>query len=252
MQTAIHSTEKLSTSDNKKNHILVVEDEQALSSMIEKFLCQAGYYITCANTIRQAEQLIENYSNNLDLILLDWALPDADGATLIRYVRLSLCLTDIPIVVLTARADEMNKLRAFDMGCDDYVSKPFSLNELERRLRAVLKRYNRNHKYGFHIGELYFNPESQTLHYADSVLSMNKKEFQILQTFAEKPGITLSRNWLLQNLWSSDDVNERTVDVHIMRIRRLFEKSGIECPIKTIWGKGYYLDNKNVKVEVLG
>ncbi len=231
------------TATQRGNHILVVEDEQALSSMLDNFLGNIGYRVSCAHDVETAKSLLGDKTRSVELIILDWMLPGTSGAALISFVRSWLPLTDVPVIILTARADEGNKLRAFDLGCDDYITKPFSLNELERRVQAVLKRCHRSHEHHFRAGNLLFDPARQVLIHHNRTISIGKKEFRLLQYFVDNPNKVLSRERLTQYLWpDNEDVYERSIDVYILRLRKLFGRYAASCPIKTVWGSGYYLD----------
>jgi two-component system OmpR family response regulator len=228
-------------------HILVVEDDRPTSDLISQYLGENHFRVSTAATGTQAEQALGG--DAVDLVILDLNLPDQDGLMLAKKL---LAERDIPIVMLTGRGDEMDRVLGLELGADDYVTKPFSPRELLARIRAVLRRAQatpggarREHAlrtYCFAGFELrtgtrkLISPEGKEL-------ELTSGEFALLATFLKSPQQILSRDQLLEGSRLYDDVYDRSVDVQILRLRRKIEQNAAEPQIiKTERGAGYYLD----------
>jgi len=221
------------------NRILVVEDEQAIRDMIIFSLGQAGFEPVGAADAREAQAHIADARP--DLILLDWMLPGVSGLELARRWKREDLTADIPVIMLTARAEEDDKVRGLETGADDYITKPFSPRELVARIRAVLRRAAPE------ATEEQLEADGLTLDCAghrvtagQEVLAMGPTEFRLLRFFMSHPERVYSRSQLLDRVWGSNVyVEERTVDVHIRRLRKALEPSGHERLVQTVRGAGY-------------
>ena len=219
--------------------ILVVEDEPAIQELIALNLEQAGQRPVMASS---AEQALERIQEALpDLVLLDWMLPGQSGLELARRLRGDARTKRLPIIMLTARGDEEDKLRGLETGADDYITKPFSVKELQARIKAVLRRRApeiTDDAVEYH--GLRLDPASHRITGKGKDLAMGPTEFRLLHFFMTHPERVYSRTQLLDQVWGDHVfIEERTVDVHIRRLRSALEKSGYHTFIQTIRGSGY-------------
>ncbi|MBX3715911.1 MAG: phosphate regulon transcriptional regulator PhoB [Burkholderiales bacterium] len=219
--------------------ILVVEDEPAIQELIALNLEQAGQRPVMASS---AEQALERIQEALpDLVLLDWMLPGQSGLELARRLRGDARTKKLPIIMLTARGDEEDKLRGLETGADDYITKPFSVKELQARIKAVLRRRApeiTDDAVEYH--GLRLDPASHRITGKGKDLAMGPTEFRLLHFFMTHPERVYSRTQLLDQVWGDHVfIEERTVDVHIRRLRSALEKSGHHAFIQTIRGSGY-------------
>lgn len=219
--------------------ILVVEDEPAIQELIALNLEQAGQTPVMAAS---AEQALERIQEALpDLVLLDWMLPGQSGLELARRLRGDARTKRLPIIMLTARGDEEDKLRGLETGADDYITKPFSVKELQARIKAVLRRRApeiTDDAVEYH--GLRLDPASHRITGKGKDLAMGPTEFRLLHFFMTHPERVYSRTQLLDQVWGDHVfIEERTVDVHIRRLRSALEKSGHHTFIQTIRGSGY-------------
>jgi len=222
--------------------ILVVEDEPAQMELISYNLRSEGYEVLQAGDGEEALLLAEE--EQPELVVLDWMLPQLSGIEVCRQLRQNASTKQVPIIMLTARGEETDRVRGLDTGADDYVSKPYSVSELVARVRALLRRTS---------------PASagETLSYAGIILDASQHkasrdgtnlklgptEFRLLSTFMERPGRVWSRDQLLDRVWGRDkDVDHRTVDVHVGRLRKALASAGEADVIRTVRGAGYSLD----------
>ena len=219
--------------------ILIVEDEPAIQELLVFNVTQAGFIALRASDAESAWQQIRDYSP--DLILLDWMLPSTSGVVLARQMRSEAQTRDIPIIMLTARGDERDKVLGLESGADDYITKPFSPRELMARIRAVMRR---------HIptlasdtvttGGLELSPESHRVSARGVPVELGPTEFRLLHFFMTHPERVYSRTQLLDQVWGTQVfVEERTVDVHIRRLRASLEATGLDNLIQTVRGSGY-------------
>jgi two-component system phosphate regulon response regulator PhoB len=220
-------------------HILLVEDEQPIREMVVFALTNAGYEVYEAADARQAQICIAERLP--DLILLDWMLPGISGIDYARRVKKDELTRELPIIMLTARAEEEDKVQGLESGTDDYVTKPFSPRELVARIRAVLRR-------GGPAGEdeilrangLTLDLASHRVSTGEMLLEMGPTEYRLLEFFMSHPERVYSRGQLLDRVWGSNVyVEERTVDVHIRRLRKALEPHGFDALIQTVRGSGY-------------
>lgn len=222
--------------------ILLVEDEQPIRQMLGFALTRAGYQTIEAGDARQAQcQLNETHP---DLILMDWMLPDATGIELIRNLKKDEFTSDIPVIMLTAKTTEDDKITGLNSGADDYVSKPFSPKELIARIQAVLRR-NTLHKKEDEVLttlKLRLDKASHRVTVDDNLLELGPTEFRLLNFLMENPNRVYSRTALLDHVWGRNTyVEERTVDVHILRLRKSLAPWQYDKLIQTVRGVGYRL-----------
>lgn len=222
-----------------KGKILIIEDESAIREMLGYTLMKEGYACEDAPDVESARGLIAR--QRPDLILLDWMLPGVSGIDFARRLRGDAETRKIPIIMLTAKGDEFDKVRGLDTGVDDYVTKPFSTKELLARLRAVLRRYSEDSQQGIiEIGGLVLDPETYRVTAADKVIEISPTEFKLLHFFITHPERVYSRTQLLDHVWGQNVyVEERTVDVHIRRLRKTLEPYGFDRFIQTVRSVGY-------------
>ena len=219
--------------------ILIVEDEPAIQELIAVNLSFAGHKALRAFDTEQAQTLIR--AELPDLILLDWMLPDASGLSLARKLRSDERTRTVPVIMLTAKGSEQDKVDGLEAGADDYITKPFSPKELMARIKAVLRRRAPQLTDDIiDVGGLRLDPVTHRLHGHDQTLAIGPTEFRLLHFFMTHPERVFSRSQLLDQVWGDHVfVEERTVDVHIRRLRKALEPSGHDRHIETVRGSGY-------------
>ena len=219
--------------------ILIVEDEPAIRAMISFALTQAGFKIIEAEDAKQAESLIANRLP--DLILLDWMLPQLSGIELTKRLKRKRLTQNIPIIMLTAKAEESSKVESLEAGADDYIVKPFSPRELIARIKAVLRRGPLIHpNRTLQLRGMVIDTESQRVSIEDKPIKLNPLEYRLLCFLASHIDRVYSRDELLTHVWGGETyIDERTVDVHIRRLRKRLESSGYDKYIHTVHGTGY-------------
>ena len=222
-----------------KRKILLVEDEQAIREMLGYALMKEGYTFAEAADAGQADLLMKK--TRPDLILLDWMLPGMSGPDYARRLKSDSRTMMIPLIMLTARAMEADKVRALDVGADDYVTKPFSTRELLARIRAVLRRSAQGQADGIiEIAGLKLDTETYRVTANDSLVEISPTEFRLLHFFITHPERVYSRAQLLDQVWGQNVyVEERTVDVHIRRLRRTLGPFHYDRFIQTVRSVGY-------------
>jgi len=220
-------------------NILVVEDEDAIREMLMMVLEQAGFMPIAAADAEEAQKVLDD--NLPDLILLDWMLPGISGVEWARRLKKEPIYRDIPIILLTARGEEEDKVRGLEIGADDYVSKPFSPKELVARIRAVLRRSGKiQGQAQITLGDLVLDTEQHRLSIGDKQLEVSPTEFRLMHFFMTHPDKVYSRTQLLDQVWGrSVYIEERTIDVHIRRLRKILEEYGREDLVQTVRGFGY-------------
>ena len=219
--------------------ILVVEDEPAIRSLIEVNLKRAGYAVALAADANVAQTIINE--SLPALVLLDWMLPGVSGIEYARRLRRDARTKTLPIIMLTARGEERDKVDALEGGADDYVTKPFSARELLARIKALLRR-NAPHNTDdlIKIGELLLDPLSHRVSVQDATVNLGPTEFRLLHFLMAHPERVHSRTQLLDRIWGDGVyVEERTVDVHIRRLRAALEPTKCDDMIQTVRGTGY-------------
>jgi two-component system phosphate regulon response regulator PhoB len=219
--------------------ILVVEDEPAIQELISYNLAQAGHELLKADSAEQALRLVQ--AALPDLILLDWMLPGISGVEFARRLRSDRRTRQIPIIMLTARSDEQDKLTGLDTGADDYVTKPFSPRELNARVKAVLRRRAPQVTDDIvRIGALELDPASHRVTGQGKPVDLGPTEFRLLHFLMTHPERVHSRAQLLDQVWGDHVfVEERTVDVHIRRLRKALEPTALDNLVQTVRGTGY-------------
>lgn len=224
--------------------ILLVEDEPAQQEVLSYNLQSEGFRLLTAAEGEEALLIAEEQTP--DVIVLDWMLPKVSGIEVCRQLRSRPKTKSIPILMLTARGDEADCIRGLDSGADDYVVKPFSVNELVARLRALLRR-TRPGSVGESLtyGGLIMDTLQHKVTLNGERVRLGPTEFRLLATLLEKPGRVWEREQLLDRVWGREaDIDLRTVDVHVGRLRKALKESGHDDPIRTVRGVGYSLDDE--------
>ncbi|MCW9034078.1 MAG: phosphate regulon transcriptional regulator PhoB [Rhodospirillales bacterium] len=220
--------------------VLVVEDEPNQAEMLIYNLEAAGYQALHAPTGEDALALAKDHEP--DMILLDWMLPGISGMDVCRALRKNKQTAHVPIIMLTARGEEADRVQGLDNGADDYVVKPYLPSELLARVRAMLRRMRPTSGDKIEYGELVLDLDERKAKYFGDPVHLSATEYRILAAMAEKPGKVFSRERLLNLAWDRDaDVELRTVDVHIRRLRKALSANGKEDPVRTVRGAGYSL-----------
>lgn len=223
--------------------VLIVDDEAAIREMLSVALHMAGYQCLEAQDAQTAHALIVDHQP--DIILLDWMMPGVSGIELARRLKRDPTSADIPIIMLTARSEEDNKIQGLEAGADDYITKPFSPRELVARLKAVLRRTaSAGIDQPIEVEGLRLDPSSQRVSSGDRALDIGPTEFRLLQFFMTHPERAYSRSQLLDQVWGGNVyVEERTVDVHIRRLRL---NLGVKHKhlVQTVRGTGYRFSTK--------
>ncbi len=225
-----------------KPFILVVEDEPPLVEVIRYNLESNGYRVAVAEDGEEA--MLRVVEEPPDLVVLDWMLPKMSGIEVCRQLRRGAETRGLPIIMLTARTEESDKIQGLDSGADDFIAKPFSPKELMARVRAVLRRVRpalteEMLSYGGVVMDLATHRVTRQ----DQAVRLGPTEFRLLRTLLERPGRVFTREQLLDKVWGRDVyVETRTVDVHILRLRKALNKNGAADLIRTVRGAGYALD----------
>jgi two-component system phosphate regulon response regulator PhoB len=223
-------------------YVLVMEDEDALATLLSYNLEKEGYKVVVASD--GEEGMLQIDERLPDLVLLDWMLPKLSGIEVCRRIRGRSETRNLPIIMLTARGEESDRVRGLDTGADDYLTKPFSMTELTARIRAVLRRIRPgladdriNH------GDIVIDRVAHRVRRAGLEIHLGPTEFRLLDHFMQHPGRVFSREQLLDAVWGSDVyVEARTVDVHVGRLRKALNVEGTVNPIRTVRSAGYSLD----------
>jgi two-component system phosphate regulon response regulator PhoB len=223
-------------------HVLVVEDEDSLATLLQYNLQKEGYDVALAGDGEEALLLVDERLP--DLIVLDWMLPKISGIEVCRRLRQRNETRNVPIIMLTARGEESDRVRGLDTGADDYVVKPFSMTELTARIRAVLRRLRPGlAEDRVRRGDILIDRVAHRVKRAGAEIHLGPTEFRLLDYLMQHPGRVFSREQLLDAVWGSDVyVEARTVDVHIGRLRKALGVSDTDDPIRTVRSAGYSLD----------
>jgi two-component system phosphate regulon response regulator PhoB len=232
-----------------KPHILVVEDEEPLSLLLRYNLEAEGYTVDTVARGDEAELRLREFLP--DLLLLDWMLPGLSGIELCRRLRTREETAKLPIIMLTARGEEDERIRGLAVGADDYVIKPFSLPELIARVKAILRRTRPEVVSGvLQAADLKLDRETFRVHRDDHEIHLGPTEFRLLEFLMQSPGRVFTREQLLDSVWGHDVyVDERTVDVHIGRLRRSINRGRLKDPIRTVRGAGYAFDEQFARTD---
>ena len=225
--------------------ILIVEDEQAIREMIAFHLSRAGYETFEAADCREARHLLTD--NRPDLALVDWMLPDISGLELTRMLKRDKVYEDLAIIMLTARAEERDKVSGLEGGADDYITKPFSPRELLARIQAVLRRMNVSANEVVSAGALELDTAGHRVLAGGNEIRLGPTEYRLLQFLMTHSERVYSRAQLLDRVWGANVyVEERTVDVHVRRLRKVLADAGADRYIQTVRGAGYRFSTRDV------
>lgn len=233
----------MSDNEIKSARILIVEDEAPIRTLISFACAGAGFEVECTDSAITAQRIVEE--NRPDLVLLDYMLPELSGVEWLEKLHADPKTKDLPVIMLTARGSETDRVKGLNAGADDYVVKPFMPRELIARIQAVLRRYrfqsqNKGEADDLVIcGPLTMNESSFEAKVNDVTLSLSAKEFKLLLVFAKNPERVYSREMLLQLVWDNAYVDERTVDVHMLRLRKQLQGTKAENLLQTVRGLGY-------------
>jgi two-component system phosphate regulon response regulator PhoB len=219
--------------------ILVVEDERPIREMIAFGLRRAGFEVREAADARAGREQVAN--RRPDLLLVDWMLPDTSGLEFTRALKRDRGTRDLPVILLTARAEESDKIAGLEGGADDYITKPFSPRELLARINAVLRRASpAEGTERIDVDGLVLDPSSQRVSVGDQTVPLGPTEYRMLAFFMTHPERVYTRGQLLDRVWGGNVyVEERTIDVHIRRLRKALEASGHDRLVQTVRGSGY-------------
>ena len=225
---------------NTRN-ILIVEDEASIAEVVSLYLKRAGYNVQIASDGRKAMNILEKQIP--DFVILDLMLPEVDGLSLTRWLR---DRSDVPIIMLTARREEIDRIAGLEMGADDYVVKPFSPQELVSRVRAVIRRLGRDqaeteHERTLSFDNLSIDPRSRVVIVKESQIELTAKEFDMLYLLARHPKQVFTREQLLERVWGGAQyIDPGTVTVHVRRLREKIEDNASKpARLLTVWGVGY-------------
>lgn len=223
-------------------HILVMEDEDALATLLQYNLEKEGYEVTVAAD--GEEGMLQLEERTPDLVLLDWMLPKLSGIEACRRIRGRPETRNLPIIMLTARGEETERVRGLSVGADDYVVKPFSVPELMARVRSLLRRARPERIANrLKAGDIDLDRETRRVRRAGRDIHLGPTEFRLLEFLLEKPGRVFSRAQLLDFVWgTAAEIDERTVDVHVGRLRKALVRGREKDPIRTVRGAGYSFD----------
>jgi two-component system phosphate regulon response regulator PhoB len=225
-----------------KPRILIVEDEESLALLLRYNLESAGYQVDTVARGDEADTVLRE--SVPDLLILDWMLPGVSGIELCRRLRTRPATKRLPILILTARGEESERVRGLETGADDYVVKPFSVPELVARVEALLRRVKPEQVASvLKAGELELDREKKRVHRSGRELPLGPTEFRLLEFLMTSPGRVFTRAQLLDGVWGRDVyVDERTVDVHVGRLRKALSRGREPDPIRTVRGSGYSFD----------
>ncbi|WP_341989114.1 phosphate regulon transcriptional regulator PhoB [Azorhizobium sp. AG788] len=219
--------------------ILIIEDEEPLTLLLRYNLESEGYFVE--NVARGDEAETRLRESVPDLVILDWMLPGLSGIELCRRLRTRPETERLPVIMLTARGEETERVRGLATGADDYVVKPFSVPELLARVRALLRRAKPEHVATLlRAGDIELDRETHRVHRAGREIHLGPTEFRLLEFLMQSPGRVFSREQLLDGVWGQDVyIDERTVDVHVGRLRKAINRGRQSDPIRTVRGAGY-------------
>jgi two-component system phosphate regulon response regulator PhoB len=227
-----------------KARILIVEDEEALTLLLRYNLEAEGYEVESVARGDDADILLKERIP--DLVILDWMLPGSSGIELCRRLRARADTRELPIIMLTARGEESERVRGLSTGADDYIVKPFSVPELNARVRALLRRALPERIADvLSFGDLEINREKKRVSRGGHAIELGPTEYRLLEFLMQRPGRVFSREQLLDGVWGNEIyIDERTVDVHVGRLRKALNRGHATDPIRTVRGTGYALDDR--------
>ncbi len=222
------------------SNILVVDDESRMRKLIKDFLIKDNYNVLEAEDGEKALEIFENEKEKIDLIILDVMMPKQDGWSVLRKIRQS---SQLPVIMLTARGEEQDELFGFELGADEYISKPFSPKILVARVEAILKRTVQTENTNKDFGGIVIDEQGRTVTVDGKIVEMSLREYELLKYLVDNENIALSRDKILNNVWNYDYYGDsRTIDSHIKKIRHKLGKRGKY--IKTMRGIGYKFEVK--------
>ena len=224
-------------------HIFVVEDEKPIQELLQYNLEKEGFKVSSS---ANGEEALETIKEKIpDLILLDWMLPDLSGIKICQYLKQDKTVKDIPVIMLTAKGEEEDKIKGFNTGAEDYMTKPFSFPELLARIKSLLKRVKPNIVSDEAIYlDLKIDRVSMKVSRKEKEINLGPKEYKLLNFLINQPKRVYSRDQLLEQVWGDDiNVESRTVDVHITRLRQAINIDGVKPLIRTVRSAGYSLEN---------
>jgi len=214
--------------------ILVVDDESRMRKLVHDFLAKQGYFVVEAENGEEAVDIFFS-DKNISLIILDVMMPKMDGWQVCKEIRQ---YSQVPIIMLTAKSDERDELLGFELGVDEYISKPFSPKILVARVEAILRRANATQEDALEIGGIVLDKSAHSVKIDGQAIDLSVKEFELLEYFLTNKGVALSREKILNNVWNYDYFGDaRTIDTHVKKLRSKMGDKGDY--IKTIWGMGY-------------
>ena len=220
--------------------LLLVDDEPAILQMLGDYL-KSSYTIKRAINGKTALKFIQQ--DNPECIVLDWMLPDMQGPEIVAWVRSSELYKDIPIIMLSAKSEELDKLKGFDVGADDYITKPFSLKELHARIKSLLRRSSTNMNDSICIGNICIDTTSLKFSIDNQLIELTSREFKLMKLLMKNPQRIYSRGQLISLVWGSSSViTDRAVDVCVSRLRKILKENDQDL-LKTVRGIGYRLMN---------
>ena len=227
-------------------NILVVEDDRDIRELVCQSLTQNDFRTTGCRDVHEAKQSLAELTP--DCLVVDWMLPDGSGIELIRWMRRKKQYQQIPVLMLTARAQESDMITGLDSGADDYLTKPMSLRELNARVKALLRRpaaYQEEIDL-VQVGPISMNPRTHEVSVSEVSVELTRTEFRLLQLFMENPKKVFTREQILDAVWGVNTyLGDRTVDVHILRLRKLLKPHGVDGMIATVRRTGYRISPKN-------
>jgi two-component system, OmpR family, phosphate regulon response regulator PhoB len=225
-----------------KTTILIVEDEPSIAELVMFTLRESGWNVCVVSSAGEAWEFIQRRTPHL--VLLDWMLPDQSGLRLLGRIRADRQLQDLPVIMLTAKSMEEDKIAGLDTGADDYITKPFSPRELISRIKALLRRKSPEHAQSVMVaGAVRLDPVSCSVMLNEAKIDIGHAEYKLLKFFLAHPERVFSRSQLLDKVWGDHVViEERTVDVHVLRLRKALKEA--ESLIKTVRSVGYMLSEK--------
>ena len=225
-----------------KSKLLLIEDEDSLAYTLKTFFEKKNFNVEIVKDGEDA--LFQAESMKPDIVLLDWMLPNMSGLEICRQIRTAKDIKKTPIIFLTAKGEEEDKLRGLDTGADDYITKPFSQMELLARINALLRRSNPSNLDDelSYKKTIIMNLKTHRVKREGKEVKLNPKEFDLLKLFMENPGKVFSRDQLLDKIWGNINVEPRTVDVHIRRLRKNINVNNTKDLIRTVRSSGYSLD----------
>lgn len=220
--------------------ILVVEDDPDIQQLVVQSMKQADYQVNACPDVKSAQQRVAELVP--DCLIVDWMLPDSSGVELIRWLRRNDKFRHIPVMMLTARSQESDKILGLESGADDYMTKPMSLRELHARIKALVRRPSKyiEAEDTLKVGDIELNTATHELRVNNEIVDISSTEFRLLRYFMQNRQKVFSRDQLLSAVWGDDAyISDRTVDVHILRLRKVLRAHGIDDMIVTVRGAGY-------------